>query len=160
MSGSTDAGKNNNLKLAVIVHFRAGWVILKPWLIILQVTRLCFAVVYFSPGNTIRAADFPLRHDLPRSIQGSLSVGVKTLWLWLSDPVLIISSLLLPFAIARLFLLSGRLFVVSNKITVVLLLSTFVMHVLLQFPAWWSMGGWPPARTVDAIYFLFSSAGI
>jgi hypothetical protein len=26
---------------------------------------------------------------------------------------------------------------------------------LLQFPAWWAMGGWPPARTLDAIYFLF-----
>jgi len=35
------------------------------------------------------------------------------------------------------------------------MLSTFVMPVVLQFPAWWSMGGWPPARTVDAIYFLF-----
>jgi hypothetical protein len=38
---------------------------------------------------------------------------------------------------------------------VVLVLATFLMPVLLQFPAWWSMGGWPPARTVDSIYFLF-----
>jgi hypothetical protein len=137
------------------VHLRSGWVILKPWSIIFAVTLVCFAMVYFSPGNAIRAADFPLRHDLVRSMEGSLSVGLKILWLWLSSPVLMVSSLLVPFAISRLMLLSGRMFAVSKTMIVVLMLSTFVMPVLLQLPAWWSMGGWPPARTVDAIYFLF-----
>ena len=37
----------------------------------------------------------------------------------------------------------------------ILVIATFSMPVLLQFPAWWAMGGWPPARTIDAIYFLF-----
>lgn len=141
--------------LGFIFHLRSGWVILKPWFLIIAVTLVCFAIVYFSPGNTIRAADFPLRHDLARSTQGSLSVGLKILWLWLSSPVLMVSSLLVPFAISRLILLSGRTFAVSKTMIVVLMLSTFVMPVVLQFPAWWSMGGWPPARTVDAIYFLF-----
>ena len=146
--------------LGFIVHLRSGWVILKPWLVILVVALLCFAIVYFSPGNAIRAADFPLKHDLSRSINGSLSVGIKILWLWLSNPVLIVSSLLAPFAILKLFQLSGRQwsgrsFTVSKTMIVILLLCTFVMPVVLQFPAWWSMGGWPPARTVDVIYFLF-----
>ena len=140
---------------ALFAHLRSGWQILKPWLVVLVVTMLCFAIVYFSPGNAIRAADFPLRHDLSRSIDGSLSVGVKILWLWVSNPLLIISSFLLPFAVSRLFLLSTRSFAVSKVNIVVLLCGTFVMPVVLQFPAWWSMGGWPPARTVDAIYFLF-----
>ena len=140
---------------ALLAHLRSGWLIVKPWLLVLVVTMLCFAIVYFSPGNAIRAADFPLRHDLSRSIDGSLSVGVKILWLWVSNPVLIISSFLLPFAVSRLFLLSTRSFSVSKANIVVLLCGTFVMPVVLQFPAWWSMGGWPPARTVDAIYFLF-----
>jgi hypothetical protein len=154
--------------LGIIVHLRSGWETLKPWLIILAITLLCFAIVYFSPGNAIRAADFPLKHDLSRSINGSLSVGLKILWLWLSNPVLIVSSLLAPFAIAKLFQLSrqssrqlsgrqcsGRSFTVSKTMIVTLVLGTFVMPVVLQFPAWWSMGGWPPARTVDVIYFLF-----
>lgn len=140
---------------ALLAHLRTGWLIVKPWLVVLVVTMLCFAIVYFSPGNAIRAADFPLRHDLSRSIDGSLSVGVKILWLWVSSPLLIISSFLLPFAVSRLFLLSARSFSVSKANIVVLLCCTFVMPVVLQFPAWWSMGGWPPARTVDAIYFLF-----
>jgi hypothetical protein len=141
--------------LGVVVQLRSGWSILKPWLVILVIALLCFAVVYFSPGNAIRAADFPLRHDLFRSINGSLSVGLKILWLWLSNPVLIVSSMLAPFAIASLLQLSGRWFTVSKTMLVTLMLSTFVMPVVLQFPAWWAMGGWPPARTVDAIYFLF-----
>ncbi len=146
--------------LGVMLHLRSGWVILKPWLAILLVTLACFAIVYFSPGNVIRAADFPLRHDFSHSIYGSLSVGLKILWLWLSNPVLIVSSMLTPFAIANLLQLSDRKlsassFTVSKTMIMALMLNTFLMPVLLQFPAWWSMGGWPPARTVDAIYFLF-----
>lgn len=141
--------------LGVAVHLRSGLEILKPWLLILVVALACFAIVYFSPGNTIRAADFPLRHDLSRAINGSLSVGLKILWLWVSNPVLIVSSLLAPFAISKLLQLSDRWFTVSKTMIVALILCTVLMPVLLQFPAWWSMGGWPPARTVDAIYFLF-----
>ena len=141
--------------LGFVAHLRSGWAKLKPWFVILVVILVCFSVVYFSPGNVIRAADFPLRHDLSRSINGSLSVGLQILWLWVSNPVLIVSSFLVPFAISRLYLLSARSFAVSKTMVVVLVSATFLMPVLLQFPAWWSMGGWPPARTVDAIYFLF-----
>ena len=151
--------------LGVTVHLRSGWAILKPWLLILVVTLLCFSIVYFSPGNEIRAADFPLRHDFSRSISGSLSVGLKILWLWISNPVLIVSTLLTPFAISRLLQSSARplsdgqylnrSFTVSRTMIALLVLNTLVMPFLLQFPAWWAMGGWPPARTVDAIYFLF-----
>ncbi len=141
--------------LGVVTQRRSGWQILKPWLVILVVALVCFSVVYFSPGNVIRAADFPQRHDLSRSISGSLSIGLQILWLWLSNPVLIVSSLLAPFVISSLYLLSARSFAVSKTMVIVLLFATFLMPVVLQFPAWWSMGGWPPARTQDAIYFLF-----
>ena len=146
--------------LGCMVHLRSGWSILKPWLLILLVALMCFSIVYFSPGNAIRAADFPLRHDLPRAINGSLSVGLKILWLWISNPVLIIASMLAPFAVSRLLQLSSRQlavtsFTVSKSLIAVLLVCTLALPVVLQFPAWWSMGGWAPARTVDAIYFLF-----
>jgi hypothetical protein len=141
--------------LAFVVHLRFGWITLRPWLVLLVVTLVCSSIVYFSPGNTIRAADFPLRHDLFRSMKGSLYVGLKVLWLWVSNPVLIISFFLAPFVIARLYLLSAKEFSVSKSIVVLLVLATFSMPILLQFPAWWSMGGWPPPRTQDAIYFLF-----
>lgn len=138
-----------------LVHRHAGWKLMKPWLLIAFVALACFAVVYFSPGNVVRAADFPLRHDLSRSLEGSLSMGLKIVWLWVSSPVLIVSSLLLPFAVSWLVASSARRFSVSKKMIAALLSFTLIMPVLLQFPAWWSMGGWPPPRTVDAIYFLF-----
>jgi hypothetical protein len=146
--------------LGFVIHLCSGWPVLKPWLVILVVTMFCFAMVYFSPGNAIRTTDFPLRHDFARSVNGSLSVGLKILWLWLSNPLLIISGMLVPFAIAGLFSVSGRQwsdrsFTVSKTMIAALMLCTVVIPVVLQFPAWWAMGGWPPARTVDAIYFLF-----
>lgn len=139
----------------VFIHLRSGKVILIPWLLVFMVSLLCFVIVYSSPGNAIRAAEFPQRHDFFRSVNGSVSVGIKILWIWLSNPVLILSSLLAPFAISSLLRRSGRTFSVSNSVITSLLLCTFTMPFVLQFPAWWSMGGWPPARTVDAIYFLF-----
>jgi hypothetical protein len=139
----------------LLKHLRAGWKITWPWFVVLVVALLSFAIVYFSPGNAIRAADFPLRHELARAITGSLSVGLKTLWIWLSNPVLIVSTLLAPLAISRLYLMSGRVFTIPVALIAVLVVCTLALPVVLQFPAWWSMGGWPPARTLDAIYFLF-----
>ena len=138
-----------------VSHLRAGRVLLTPWLVIFIVALASAAVVYYSPGNAIRAADFPLRHDLGRSLAGSLSVGLKILWLWLSSPLLLVWSLLVPFAVSRLMSETGRRFTVSKTLLAALLCCTLVMPLLMQFPAWWSMGGWPPPRTVDAIYFLF-----
>jgi hypothetical protein len=141
--------------LGVLLQLRFGRARLWPWVIMLLVTLACFALVYLSPGNEIRAADFPMRHDLLRSITGSLSGGLKVLWIWVSNPVFIAATLLAPFAVSRLLQLSGRRFTVSVPMIAAMLVSTVALPFLLQFPAWWSMGGWPPPRTVDAIYFLF-----
>ena len=99
--------------------------------------------------------DFPLHHDFVRAVSGSVSTGLKVLWIWLSNPVLIVSSLLAPFAVMRLARLAAGSIHVSTRDIVLLLLGTLMLPVVLQFPAWWAMGGWPPARTLDAIYFLF-----
>jgi len=141
--------------LGVLLQLRSGGARLWPWVAILLVTLACFALVYLSPGNEIRAADFPMRHDLSRSIAGSLSGGLKILWIWVSNPVFIVATLLVPFAVAGLSALSGRRFTVSVPMVAAMLAATVALPFLLQFPAWWSMGGWPPPRTVDAIYFLF-----
>lgn len=133
-------------------------VLSKPWFILLLVSLLGFAVVYFSPGNTLRESTFPLKHDWMRSVNGSLEMGSWSLKVWLSNPVFILSSLLTPFAVARLSVSSSRVFVVSKRFLLMLVALTLAIPFVLQFPAWWSMGGWPPPRTVDAIYFVFFTA--
>lgn len=143
------------LLLGFIIHLKSGWVILKPWLFLLVLGLFCFAVVYFSPGTTMRESTFPLRHNLTRAISGSLEMGLWTLKIWLSSPVLLLASVLAPFAVGRLYHLSERTFTVSKSLLAAMIVLTFSIPVILQFPAWWGMGGWPPPRTVDAIFFVF-----
>jgi hypothetical protein len=125
------------------------------WLALLVVTLACFAVVYLAPGTGVRESTFPLRHDWLRSIKGSLDMGMWTLLVWTGNPVFMLCSLLTPFAVTWLYQSSKREITVSNRWLWLFLLLCFLLPVALQFPAWWSMGGWPPPRTVDAIFFVF-----
>lgn len=115
----------------------------------------CFLLVFLAPGNAERASTFPLRHDLLRSIDGSLRMGGWTLMVWLTQPVFIVGSLLIAFAAQFLERQSAVALTPGSKTLVLLAAMTLVFPFLLQFPAWWSMGGWPPPRTVDAIFFVF-----
>ncbi len=141
--------------LIVIIKLPSDRLTIMPWLFLLAIALICFAVVFLSPGNVIRAADFPLRHDLSRSITGSLNMGIKILFSWMINPLLLTASILTPFAVYRLYLLSDRVFNISASLLMMFFFTTLAIPILLQFPAWWAMGGWPPARTVDAIYFIF-----
>jgi hypothetical protein len=119
-----------------------------------------FAVRFLSAPVLLAAAVFPLRHDISRSITGSLSIGLKLLWIWISSPLLVLASLLTPLVLSRLvrspgWQLHGVRFRPTAVLVVALAMCTLALPIVLQFPAWWSMGGWPPPRTVDAIYFLF-----
>ncbi len=143
------------LLLGIVIQRKSGWVILKPWFTLFIIGFVCFAIVYFSPGTTMRESTFPLRHNLSRAIPGSLDMGLWTLKIWLSSPVLVVASILAPFIVTRLYQLSERTFKVSKLLILALIVFTFAIPFILQFPAWWSMGGWPPPRTVDAIYFVF-----
>ncbi len=143
------------LTLAFILRLHLGWKKSRPWLLILLVAMVCFGIVFFAPGNTIREATFPLRHNFWRAIGGSLDMGLWVLLGWLFNPLFIIASLLTPFATLRLCSLSTRKFTISKLLMFSLISVTLLIPFVLQFPAWWAMGGWPPPRTVDAIFFVF-----
>ncbi len=114
-----------------------------------------FAVVYFAPGNAIREATFPLRHQWQRSIDGSLEMGAWVLKSWLWNPLMLVTLLLTTMAASFLAQQSAREFRIDAALLWLLGCSTLAIPFVLQFPAWWAMGGWPPPRTVDAIYFVF-----
>lgn len=143
------------LSVVLLIHLRSGWVTIKPWLLLLSVALICFSIVYLAPGNTVRVSTFPLRHDWLRSVTGSANMGLWTLIVWTGNPVFIAATLLAPFAVSSLYQTSERSFSISSSLIVVLILVTLMLPFVLQFPAWWSMGGWPPPRTVDAIFFVF-----
>jgi len=146
---------NAVMGLAVIFQLRQGRAEVKPWLLLWVVTLTCSAVVFFAPGNTVREASFALRHDWSRALGGSLEMGLWTLISWLTNPLMIVATLLTPFAVIALMHRSRRRFNITRYALLALLLFTLAIPIVLQFPAWWAMGGWPPPRTVDAIFFSF-----
>jgi hypothetical protein len=125
------------------------------WLGLLALTLACFALVYFAPGNSVRESTFPLRHDWGRSIEGSLRMGSWSLLAWMGVPLFVVGSLLTPFAVLGLARISTRRFTLSRRLLWMLAGITLGTPLVLQFPAWWAMGGWPPPRSVDAIFFVF-----
>jgi len=126
-----------------------------PWVLLFAAALLCVALVYFAPGTAMRESTFPLRHQWGRSLSGSLNMGLWTLGLWLRNPVVIAGALLAPFAVCALRMRSQRKINISKRLLFMLVLITLAIPLVLQFPAWWGMGGWPPPRTVDAIFFVF-----
>lgn len=141
--------------LAFLLQVRRGWGRSRVWLLLLLVAATSSAIVFFAPGNLARTSTFPMSHDLMRSLEGSYVMGLKTLRIWLGSPLLIVATLLTPFAMAKLLSLSQRTFQLSGTRLLTLVLVTLAVPFVLQFPAWWAMGGYPPARTIDAIYFVF-----
>jgi hypothetical protein len=96
-----------------------------------------------------------MQHIVSQALGGSLNMGFRTLGIWLGSPLLIISTLLTPIAVSSLYRSSERTMVVSKSLILSFIAITLAVPFVLQFPAWWAMGGWPPARTVDGIYFVF-----
>lgn len=135
------------------LFWRKDWI--KPWLVVLSVMSAGIAIVVLAPGNDVRLASFEHRHQLGHAIDGSLNMGFWLLKSWLSNPVLIVATLLAIFAFQALFSSTKRDFRVNGKALASVFVLTLLTPFVMQFPAWWSMGGWPPPRTVDAIYFIF-----
>lgn len=141
--------------LMLLTRLPQGWRIARPWVLLFGVAAVCSAVVYFAPGNAVRNTTFPDQHNLLFAIKGSLGMGVWTLLGWFRNPVFIGITLLTPFLALLLQRHGGRQFQRRKGVVALLLATTLLLPFLLEFPAWWAIGGWPPVRTVDAIYFAF-----
>ena len=111
------------------------------WLALLLIALLCFCIVYFSPGNSVREGTFDQRHDWPHALAGSLRMGWWSLRAWTLNPLFIIASILLFVAIPWLHDQSSRNFKPDRGFILIAALLTLGMPFVLQFPAWWSMGG-------------------
>ncbi|MEZ5451610.1 MAG: hypothetical protein R3E93_02145 [Thiothrix sp.] len=142
----------------LLARLRKGWRAAWPWLVLFAIAAACSAVVYFAPGNTVRESTFRYGHDLVRAIQGSLGMGAWTMLGWVQNPVFLLATVLTPFMAALLARSGMRQFQPRKRHLALFALATLLLPILLEFPAWWAIGGWPPVRTVDAIYFVFLCA--
>lgn len=132
-----------------------GWRFALPWLWLVVIAAVCSVIVFVAPGNAVREATFPLRHDGLRALTGSIGMGSWMLVAWLQSPVLLAVTLLVPCLTLVLGWPPARQFQPSRRHLLAMAGITLALPLLLQFPAWWAMGGWPPPRTVDAVYFVF-----
>ncbi len=137
------------LGAAVVEHDRA-----KPAVAMLLAAALASAfVVMHSPGNAARLQEYPLRHQLGRSLVMTSLQTIRFVAAWLASGPLLLASILWlsnadrlraaivppPRPARLLFCLAGLLFVVP----------------LAAFPAYWATGMLGQQRTMNTAYFAF-----
>ena len=140
------------LHLVTLLVWRNG-LSLRPWFIMLGLTYLSSAVVYFAPGNATRLAEFAHGGDLMYSLSRCWHFGRVLLSEWTREPLFWI---FLTFSFVSVAAVSSRPTRTASVFPLVLVASvTVTIPFVLLFPPWWSTGGMPPERTVNAIYFIF-----
>ncbi len=154
------AGTNETTMLVIfgIMHIATllAWILRKrltPWAWLLSLTYICFLIVYFSPGNESRVAAFPNAHDISYALARCLYFGSVLMIQWLEQPLFWVYLALL--FIASVFALPAHSLRIPLWLILVMLAGTLALPFVALFPAWWSMGGPAPERTINVIYFLF-----
>jgi uncharacterized protein DUF6056 len=116
---------------------------------------LCSLVVILAPGNSVREAVFPGRHQFFYSLFFSLAQSARFFLKWVTGIPLILASLVyIPVSmhISEKPVLFRNNFYLSPVSSTCLL---FIMIFLSAFPSYWSMGMLAQHRTVNAAYFFF-----
>ncbi len=151
----------NETSMAVLVLL-LGFLNLVNWLperkihrqliVLSLVSLLAAAVVILAPGNAVRGSHFANAHQLMPSVKNSLGEFLRYLNQWLLFTPLIPLSILCLGLLPGLNQLPDRIFRAPLWMTlgfwIFLLMFTY-------FPAYYSMGNRPPARTVNITWFIF-----
>ncbi|MEP7170680.1 MAG: DUF6056 family protein [Bacteroidota bacterium] len=124
-------------------------------LMLLIFSCLSSLLVIFSPGNAVREAAFPDRHQLFHSLLFSAVQSFRFFFLWIANiPLLIASLLYIPLSIR----ISEKSSLFKNSFHLKPVLSTcflFLLVFLSAFPAYWSTGILGQHRTVNVAYLFF-----
>jgi hypothetical protein len=114
------------------------------------VSLIASLLVICSPGNEVRAASFPERHQLLHSLLYSIAQSLRFLALWICDIPLLIASFLY-IAFEKCFLFKHKLY-----ISPIILISLLPLVIFISaFPAYWSTGILGQHRTLNVGYFFF-----
>lgn len=123
----------------------------KSILILLIFAMLFSLVVIISPANIIRSSNFPYKHQLFNSIFNSLLAFKNYLAIWL--PLIILFTFIFyDYFRQEIGNYSSKIFNI-NPIFVFIIVCC--IPFIGFFPGYWSLGGDPPLRTINTIYFYF-----
>jgi hypothetical protein len=125
------------------------------WLSFLLMTTLCTVAVAISPGNAIRSSRFAGNHRLFYSLLFSSAQEARFLLAWLSNPALILGTLLFIPVAYRLSEKNGLLKNHFNFHPFAALLLLLGVVFLGFFPAYWNTGQLGQHRSVNLVFFLF-----
>jgi hypothetical protein len=114
----------------------------------------CSLLVYFAPGNSIRALNFNEKHDFLKSFFWSGLQCLRFLVEWVVSPPILIASICFIQFNSKLNLNNILPFI--QKISL-LKIGTFILLLIFVciFPAYWSTGMLGQHRTINVAYFFF-----
>jgi hypothetical protein len=114
---------------------------------------ILFCIVYFAPGNLVRAEYFPIRNEIFNSLKMTFLQMARFTVIWLfSYSSLSIVILLVAFKTELLIYFGGFL----EKIRFRYLLFWYLMFLFLSiFPAYWATGILGQHRTLNMSCFVF-----
>lgn len=123
----------------------------KSFLILLLFVLTFSIIVFVSPGNSARSSNFSNNHQFIYSLLNSFLAFKKYILYWL--PFIIIFVLYYFNTISSIkSSFSPRLF---NVNPLVIFIIVFSIPIIGFFPGYWSLGGSPPLRVINTIYFFF-----
>ncbi len=130
---------------------------LPHWIVVLTCCALFSAFVITAPGNLVRESFMFHRGDLQFASVMTTVQTMQLLWAWITQPVLIVATLLAwPFARrgadrARACFPS----LAAGWVPAAAFVSTCALVWLSVFPSWWSKGSVAVPRTLNVSYATF-----
>ena len=130
---------------------------LDPYLLVLVlIAASASGISLLSPGNDVRMAVKPLKHKLDFSLSHSIDDAYYAIQGWVPKTGLLFLFFAAPLTrVAEN--LKSRLHLRRISLMHILLLAIFLFGFIFLcfFPTWWTQGGTPPLRTVNAIFLLY-----
>ena len=124
----------------------------------LSIAIACALIVALAPGNAVRSAMFPFRHQALRSVVMTFFQTARFTADWATNGSLLLASVLyLPLG-SELVRVAPRVRALGNRNTALCLVAGTVGVIpLAVFPAYWASGDLGQHRTVSVAYFVFLS---
>lgn len=119
----------------------------------LAIALLGFAILYFAPGNSIRAKELRGGHDIFLLLVKPWGLVAETTVRYLSFALLLALVAVFPFLKNVHFNLSQK--IRDNRSRWLLALFGLGIFVLTFVPSVWTMGGLPPRRVLNNTYLFF-----